>query len=86
MPLISVIMIVAGLAVMVFGVRRISVRNSKGNFANNTSGNVTQTYTETSGTAPPASGKSFEGRFLAWGGFLVALAGLVVAIIPLVKH
>jgi hypothetical protein len=85
--LIGLIGIIAGLAAMGFAVRRMSVRNSRGNFAQNTGGSVNQTYTETGTAAPPAaSAHSFEDRVLAWGGFLVALAGLAVSIVPLLKH
>lgn len=83
--LIGLIAIIAGLAAMAFGIRRMSVRNSKGNFTQNTGGNVNQTYSETGAAAPPPA-HSFEDRFLAWGGFLVAVAGLAVSIVPLMKH
>jgi hypothetical protein len=84
MALSGLLVLVIGLAIMAFGFRRMSVRNSKGNFSRNTGGNVTQTYTETGGAAP-SSGKSFEDRFIAWGGFVVAVAGLGVSIVPLIK-
>lgn len=86
MAVIGIILLAVGLIIMVFGSRRQSVRNSKGNVARNTGGNVNQTYTETGGAAPSASAKSFEDRFLAWGGFVVAVVGLAVSIVPLMKH
>ncbi len=74
MAVIGILLLAVGLIVMVFGFRRGSVRNSKSN--------VNQTYAETGVAAPLASAKSFEDRFLAWGGFMVALAGLVVSLLP----
>jgi hypothetical protein len=81
---------ILGLAIGLFGLSRMRVQvvNSQGNVAVGTKGNVTQTYSETDHRpmAETSSGKSLEDRFLAWGGFLVAAAGLVIAIIPLVNH
>jgi hypothetical protein len=70
------------LAIAIFGGSRMNVRNSKGNFVQNTRGNVTQTYTETGATPGPPESPSFQERlFTWWAPVVIGIAGVIVAII-----
>lgn len=70
------------LAMAMFGGSRMYIRNSKGNFAQNTQGNVNQIYTETSTTPAPPESPSFQERlFTWWAPAIIGVVGVIVAII-----
>jgi hypothetical protein len=69
---IGIGMVLIGVA-LVFASRR-SISGFRGNYAERTQGDVTQTYVET--RRQPAEG---DGKLLGWLGWLVSFAGVVIA-------
>jgi hypothetical protein len=80
---IAIALIIIGLAVFAYGSGN-RFANFRGNFAQRVGGNVTQSYSEGQAAPPPPSPASAEGRFIKWAGLLIALGGFIVAIAKLV--